>query len=67
MGEKDKQSGLCAVERGENEDGKADVSGLCGHPRPCDVQALAATEGHVWIYGPAATGVCVNVCSPCYR
>ena len=27
----------------------------------------AATEGHVWVYSPAATGVCVAVHDPCYH
>lgn len=47
-GEKEKQSGSCAVEKsgtgGEEQD---DGSGLRCHLRPCDVCACAATEGHV--------------------
>lgn len=31
------------------------------------VLSLAATKGHVWVYGPAAVGVCIHVCSPSYH
>lgn len=46
---------------------QTDLSGLCcpwGHG---DVLDLAATEGHVWVSGPTASGFYVDVCGPNYH
>jgi hypothetical protein len=32
-----------------------------------NIQAHAAAGGHVWVYGPMAAGVCVDVPSPDYQ
>lgn len=37
---------------------------LNGHEEQPSVRAYAATVGHVWIHGPIASGVYVNIC-PC--
>jgi hypothetical protein len=51
MGEKEKQNGLCTMQRGG--DWKLEVH--------------AASEGHVWVLGPVAVGACVDVHGPCYH
>lgn len=39
----------------------ADVGGLYYHPGLADVQAQAAAEGYVSVYGPTTARVCVDV------
>lgn len=47
--------------------GQADAHGLDCHLSLYDIQACAATEDHVWVYGPTTVRVCVDVWSLCYQ
>lgn len=69
IGVKEKQNGLSTVKRGGS--GIRDVWGArnswaatWGHGK---VLTCAATEGYVWIHGPAAAGVCVDVHGLCHH
>jgi hypothetical protein len=72
MEEKVKPSGLCTVERGrtgvamtvKNRPIWEAFSTTLSHG---DVQAWVATEGHIWVGGPGAADVCVDVYSSSYR
>lgn len=44
-----------------------DLRGQCCHIRVCNTEVCAATEGHVWVYGCTAAGICVDVSNPCYQ
>lgn len=43
------------------------LSGLCSNQDHDDIWAFAASQGHIWVHGPTATGFCVNVHGPCYQ
>lgn len=49
---KDKQNSSCS-----------DMSGLCLYPEPDNT--LAHVKGHVWVCGPAAAVVYIDVCGSC--
>lgn len=58
----------CVEERNLSRDGgeeQTELGGLYCHLGPCDDVCIA--EGHVWVRGPAETGICVEDHSLCYH
>lgn len=46
--------------------GRTYLSNLCSHLRPWGHLDLSCTPGHVWVSGPTATGIVVDVHGLCY-
>lgn len=71
MGQRERQNGSCPMEGGRFEEGGgekwADMGDLLATWDHSDLRAQAAAKGHVWVCGPAASAVCVDVCGSCYH
>lgn len=67
-----RQNGSCPVERGRSEEVKAVRNGLRWEAclptwaKVISGPSWVAAPNHVWIHGPAASVVCVNVHGSCY-
>lgn len=66
MEEKEKQSGLCDIERSGTRAMMVVRQSLMLSERPV-LPPEATAQGHFWVHGPPAAGVCGNVNGSCYH
>lgn len=46
---------------------EADNGGLCCHHGHCDIPAWVAAKSHIWVRGPAAVSISVDVCERAWQ